>query len=77
MIAEKFNTYQFTEYKETVIELLERVCMVSVETIPLRAHVKIVKEMPERGLSSSAKTACPYMGVLDIKSIVTQCIGSI
>jgi len=38
-IAEKFNTYKFAEYKESVIELLRRVCTVSVETM------KIVKEM--------------------------------
>ena len=31
----------------------------------------------ERGLSAQRKTACPYMGVLDTKSIVTQCTGSI
>ena len=40
-IAEKFNTYRFADYKEQVIDLLRRVCMVSVETM------KIVKEMPE------------------------------
>ncbi len=40
-IAEKFNTYRFADYKESVIELLGRVCTVSVETM------KIVKEMPE------------------------------
>jgi predicted helicase len=39
-IAEKFNTYRFGEYKEQVIDLLCRVCTVSVETM------KIVKEMP-------------------------------
>ncbi len=39
-IAEKFNTYRFADYKEQVIELLMRVCTVSVETM------KIVKEMP-------------------------------
>ena len=33
-IAEKFNTYKFAEYKESVIELLGRVCKVSVETVP-------------------------------------------
>jgi hypothetical protein len=33
-IAEKFNTYRFTEYKESVIELLGRVYTASVETIP-------------------------------------------
>lgn len=40
-IAEKFNTYRFTDYKEQVIDLLKRVCTVSVETM------KIVKAMPE------------------------------
>jgi predicted helicase len=38
-IAEKFNTYHFADYKEQVIDLLKRVCMVSIETM------KIVKEM--------------------------------
>lgn len=40
-IREKFNTYCFADYKEQVIDLLQRVCTVSVETM------KIVKEMPE------------------------------
>lgn len=40
MIAEKFNTYKFAAYKESVIELLGRVCVAGVETI------RIVKEMP-------------------------------
>jgi len=31
-IAAKFNTYRFADYKEKVIDLLERVCRVSVET---------------------------------------------
>jgi len=38
-IAEKFNTYKFADYKEQVIDLLKRVCTVSVETM------KIIKEM--------------------------------
>ncbi len=38
-IAEKFNTYHFADYKEQVIELLMRVCTVSVAT------VKIVQAM--------------------------------
>ncbi len=38
-IAEKFNTYRFADYKEQVIELLKKVCTVSVAT------VGIVKEM--------------------------------
>lgn len=38
-IREKFNTYKFADYKNKVIDLLMRVCTVSVETM------KIVKEM--------------------------------
>ena len=38
-IAEKFNTYRFADYKTQVIDLLKRVCTVSVET------VKIVSQM--------------------------------
>ncbi len=34
-IAEKFNTYKFADYKEQVIDLLKRVCTVSVETLSL------------------------------------------
>lgn len=40
-IAEKFNTYKFADYKQQVIDLLKRVCTVSVETM------KIVNAMPE------------------------------
>jgi predicted helicase len=38
-IAEKFNNYRFADYKEQVIDLLMRVCTVSVETM------KIIEEM--------------------------------
>jgi len=40
-IAEKFNTYRFADYKETVIDLLKRVCAVSVKT------VEITNQMPQ------------------------------
>jgi very-short-patch-repair endonuclease len=40
-IAEHFNSYKFADYKESVIELLMRVCTVSVET------QRIVGEMGE------------------------------
>ena len=39
-VAEKFNTYRFADYKEPVIDLLHRVCTVSMETM------KIVRAMP-------------------------------
>jgi predicted helicase len=38
-IAEKFNTYKFSDYKTQVIDLLKRVCTVSVETM------KIIEQM--------------------------------
>ena len=41
-IAEKFNTYRFADYKEYVIELLQRVCTVSVETR------RIIGKMPKK-----------------------------
>ena len=34
-IAEKFNTYRFADYKEQVIDLLKRVCTVSVNTVEI------------------------------------------
>ena len=34
-IAEKFNTYRFADYKEQVIDLLQRVCAVSVRTMKI------------------------------------------
>lgn len=40
-IAEKFDTYRFADYKTEVIDLLKRVCTVSVETM------KIINEMPK------------------------------
>ena len=40
IIAEKFNTYQFTAYKEQAIDLPCRVCTMSAETM------KVIKEMP-------------------------------
>ena len=38
-IAEKFNTYLFADYKEKVIDLLHKVCYLSVETM------NIIQEM--------------------------------
>ena len=40
-IAEKFNTYKFADYKDHVIDLLKRVCTVSVKTM------EIINSMPE------------------------------
>ncbi len=39
-IAEKFNTYKFADYKEQVVDLLKRVCTVSVETVRTLAKMQ-------------------------------------
>ncbi len=39
-IREKFNTYKFADYKEHVIDLLQRVCTVSIQTM------EIIQQMP-------------------------------
>jgi predicted helicase len=39
-IAEKFNTYRFADYKEKVIDLLKRVCTVSVKTMEIIRQMK-------------------------------------
>ena len=40
-IAEKFNTYRFADYKEQVIDLLQRVCTVSVETTQIIQQIEV------------------------------------
>ncbi|WP_366839141.1 type ISP restriction/modification enzyme [Nostoc sp. LPT] len=40
-IAEKFNTYRFADYKEQVIDLLQRVCTVSVETMQIIQQIEL------------------------------------
>lgn len=44
-IAEKFNTYSFADYKETVIDLLQKVCTVSVETIKIIQKMETIEEV--------------------------------
>ena len=39
-IAEKFNTYRFADYKERVIDLLKRVCTVSIKTMEIISQMK-------------------------------------
>ena len=49
-IAAKFNTYRFADYKERVIDLLGRVCTVSVRTMEL------IDSMPSRSCPSTVKS---------------------
>lgn len=50
-IAEKFHTYRFSDYKEKVIDLLKRVCTVSIATMG------IVKQMDKAANSFYPKPA--------------------
>lgn len=42
-IREKFNTYRFKDYKEKVVDLLDRVTTVSVETMKIIGEMKAAK----------------------------------
>jgi len=44
-IAEKFNAYSFKDYKEVVIDLLKRVCTISIKTIEITDAMKTVKNL--------------------------------
>ena len=52
-IRERFNTYRFADYKERVIDLLGRVCSVSVQT------VHIVNHLGDRSAIAAAPTEAP------------------
>ena len=41
-IRERFNTYRFADYKEHVIDLLQKVTTVSVETVRMRAELEVM-----------------------------------
>ena len=41
-IREKFNTYQFADYKEHVIDLLTKVCTVSLQTQEIVEAMKVM-----------------------------------
>ena len=47
-IRVKFNTYRFSDYKEQVINLLMRVCTVSVETMRIVEEMEDMENMGER-----------------------------
>ncbi|MGL6280996.1 MAG: type ISP restriction/modification enzyme, partial [Microcoleaceae cyanobacterium] len=40
-INEKFNNYRFADYKESVIELLAKVCTVSIETMQIIDEMRV------------------------------------
>ena len=44
-IREKFNTYRFADHKERVIDLPQRVCAVSVETVRIVDELERITEI--------------------------------
>ena len=49
-IRERFNTYRFADHKERVIDLLQRVCAVSVETVRIVDELDRITEIdPDEG----------------------------
>ena len=43
-IALEFNTYRFADYKEQVVDLLQRVCTVSIETMKIIEKMKVTEK---------------------------------
>jgi len=50
-IAEKFNTYKFADYKETVIDLIRRVTTVSVKTMKIVNQMEIEEPHDNKNLT--------------------------
>ena len=53
-IAAKFGTYRFADHKERVIDLLQRVCTVSVETVRMVRQLNLLSSVEETDPSSQA-----------------------
>ena len=57
-IRERFNAYRFADYKERVIDLLARVCAVSVATVGVVGELDLRTEIdPDAGLEFTAECA--------------------
>ena len=46
-VREHFNTYRFAEHKEQVIDLLQRVCTVSVETVRIVEQLNLLSDIDQ------------------------------
>ena len=54
-IAERFNTYKFADYKERVIDLLRRVCTVSVKTMEIVDRMGSIEQVQTSGKPRESK----------------------
>ena len=44
-VRDRFNTYRFADYKEQVIDLLQRVCTVSVNTVRVVDQLNLLSDI--------------------------------
>ena len=68
-IAEKFNTYRFADHKERVIDLLKRVCTVSVETVRTIDRLDLMTDIdPNEGLALRPEFAAGLQASVDARA---------
>ena len=58
-IRERFNTYRFADHKEKVIDLLQRVCTVSVETVRIVSQLNLLSEIDQKLRTSHGDPYAP------------------
>ena len=69
-IRERFNTYRFADHKERVIDLLRRVCAVSVETMRIVDYeLDIMTDIdPDEGLELNPEFAAKLQASIDARA---------
>ena len=68
-IAEKFNTYRLADHKERVIDLLKRVCTVSVETVRIVDRLDLMTDIdPGEGLELRPEFAAGLQASVDARA---------
>ena len=65
----KFNTYRFADHKERVIDLLKRVCTVSVETVRIVDRLDLMTDIdPDEGLALRPEFAAGLQASVDARA---------
>ncbi len=68
-IRERFNTYRFADHKERVIDLLRRVCTVSVETASIVDRLDLLTDIdPDEGLDLRPEFAAGLQASIDARA---------
>ena len=68
-IRERFNTYRFADHKERVIDLLKRVCTVSVETVGIVDRLDLMTDIdPDEGLELRPEFAAELQASVDARA---------